>query len=115
MPRDGTPPFRAEHIGSLLRPEALRDGFRRLSKGEIDADGFRAIQDECIRDAVAMQEEAGFEAVTDGEFRRTTYISHFVDSVDGARIRAVLLPLLRGRRDGARVRRPARGRQDRGG
>ena len=83
MPRDGTPPFRAEHIGSLLRPDALRDGFRRLSKGKIDADGFRAIQDECIRDAVAMQEATGFEAVTDGEFRRTTYISHFVDSVAG--------------------------------
>ena len=83
MPPDGTPPFRAEHIGSLLRPDALRDGFRRLSKGDIDADGFRAIQDECIRDAVAMQEEIGFETVTDGEFRRTTYISHFVDSVEG--------------------------------
>ena len=83
MPPDGTPPFRAEHIGSLLRPDALRDGFRRLSKGEIDADGFRAIQEDCIRDAVAMQEETGFEAVTDGEFRRTTYISHFVDSVAG--------------------------------
>ncbi|MDE0172357.1 MAG: 5-methyltetrahydropteroyltriglutamate--homocysteine S-methyltransferase [Defluviicoccus sp.] len=83
MPPDGTPPFRAEHIGSLLRPDALRDGFRRLSKGEIDADGFRVIQDECIRDAVAMQEEIGFETVTDGEFRRTTYISHFVDSVEG--------------------------------
>ena len=83
MPLDGTPPFRAEHIGSLLRPDALRDGFRRLNRGEIDANGFRAIQDDCIRDAVAMQEEIGLEAVTDGEFRRTTYISHFVDSVDG--------------------------------
>lgn len=83
MPLDGTPPFRAEHIGSLLRPDALRDGFRRLSKGEIDADGFRAIQDACIREAVAMQEEIGLEVVTDGEFRRTTYISHFVDSVEG--------------------------------
>ena len=83
MPLDGTPPFRAEHIGSLLRPDALRDGFRRLTKGEIDADGFRAIQDDCIRDVVAMQEEIGLEAVTDGEFRRTTYISHFVDSVEG--------------------------------
>ena len=83
MPLDGTPPFRAEHIGSLLRPDALRNGFRRLNKGEIDADGFRAIQEDCIRDAVAMQEEIGFEAVTDGEFRRTTYISHFVDSVEG--------------------------------
>ena len=83
MPPDGTPPFRAEHIGSLLRPGALRDGFRRLNRGEIDEDGFRAIQDGCIRDAVAMQEEVGLEVVTDGEFRRTTYISHFVDSVEG--------------------------------
>ena len=83
MPLDGTPPFRAEHIGSLLRPDALRDGFRRLNRGDIDAEGFRAIQDDCIRDVVAMQEEIGLEVVTDGEFRRTTYISHFVDSVDG--------------------------------
>lgn len=83
MPLDGTPPFRAEHIGSLLRPDALRDGFRRLNRGEIDPAGFRTIQDGCIRDAVAMQEEIGLEAVTDGEFRRTTYISHFVDSVEG--------------------------------
>ena len=83
MPPDGAPPFRAEHIGSLLRPDALREGFRRLNRGEVDEDGFRAIQDGCIRDAVAMQEEIGLEVVTDGEFRRTTYISHFVDSVDG--------------------------------
>ncbi len=83
MPLDRTPPFRAEHIGSLLRPETLREGFRRLARGEIDEDGFRAVQDGCIRDAVAMQEAVGLEVVTDGEFRRTTYISHFVDSVEG--------------------------------
>ena len=77
------PPYRAEHIGSLLRPDSLRDGFRGLSRGEIDQAGFRAIQDRCIREVVAMQEEIGFQAVSDGEFRRTTYISHFVDSVDG--------------------------------
>ena len=77
------PPFRAEHIGSLLRPDALRDGFRRHRSGEIDAAAFRAVQDRCIREAVAMQEGIGLRAVTDGEFRRTTYISHFVDSVDG--------------------------------
>lgn len=77
------PPFRAEHIGSLLRPDALRNGFRRLSKGEIDQDGFLKIQQDCIREAVAMQEAVGLQVVTDGEFRRTTYISHFVDSVDG--------------------------------
>ena len=77
------PPYRAEHIGSLLRPEALREGFRLLSRGEIDRSAFRTIQDECIREAVAMQEAIGFRVVSDGEFRRTTYISHFVDSVDG--------------------------------
>ncbi len=77
------PPYRAEHIGSLLRPGSLREGFRRLSRDEIDQAAFRAIQDEAIRDAVTMQESLGFQLVTDGEFRRTTYISHFVESVDG--------------------------------
>lgn len=77
------PPFRAEHIGSLLRPDRLRDGFRWLNKGEIDPDGFLEIQQDCIREAVAMQEAVGLQVVTDGEFRRTSYISHFVDSVEG--------------------------------
>ncbi len=77
------PPFHAEHIGSLLRPEEARRAFRAFSAGEITEDEFRAAQESCIRDVVRMQEEVGLQLVTDGEFRRTTYISHFVDAVDG--------------------------------
>jgi 5-methyltetrahydropteroyltriglutamate--homocysteine methyltransferase len=77
------PPFHAEHIGSLLRPDELRRAFRDLSKGEITAEKFHSVQEQCIRDVVKMQEDVGLQLVTDGEFRRTTYISHFVESVDG--------------------------------
>ena len=51
------PPFRAEHVGSLLRPSALTTAFRAWSAGEIDDDAFRRVQDECIRDVAALQEE----------------------------------------------------------
>jgi methionine synthase II (cobalamin-independent) len=77
------PPFHAEHVGSLLRPDELRHAFRDLSKGDITASEFRATQEKCIRDVVRMQEDLGLQVVTDGEFRRTTYISHFVESVEG--------------------------------
>ena len=77
------PPFHAEHIGSLLRSDGLRRAFRGLSKGDMTAGEFRGLQEQCIRDVVRMQEDIGLQIVTDGEFRRTTYISHFVDSVDG--------------------------------
>jgi len=77
------PPFRAEHVGSLLRPAKLRRAFREFSEGSIDADAFRATQDESIREVVKMQQDVGLELVTDGEFRRKSYWSHFVESVDG--------------------------------
>ena len=83
MAARSNPPFHAEHIGSLLRPDEARRAFRALSAGEITEDAFRATQDRCIRDVIRMQEEVGLQVVTDGEFRRTTYISHFVDAVDG--------------------------------
>jgi len=69
----GRPPFRADHVGSLLRPPALRQAFRRRAGNEIAADEFARIQDDCVRDAVRMQEATGLEVVTDGEFRRGSY------------------------------------------
>jgi 5-methyltetrahydropteroyltriglutamate--homocysteine methyltransferase len=66
----GRPPFRADHIGSLLRPAALRQAFRRHTEREIGDEEFARIQDDCIRAVIRMQEEIGFEVVTDGEFRR---------------------------------------------
>lgn len=77
------PPFRAEHVGSLLRPAKLRQAFRDFSAGAIDVDEFRAVQDDCIREVVRMQEDVGLQLVTDGEFRRKSYWAHFVESVDG--------------------------------
>ena len=74
------PPFRAEHIGSLLRPQNLLDARRRHGAGEIDVAELRACEDEAIRDVVALQEKAGLQVVTDGEFRRGTYSDSFTTS-----------------------------------
>ncbi len=85
---DGRPPFRAEHVGSLLRPATLRQAFRHHAGGEIGDDEFVRIQDQCIGDAVRMQEEIGLEVVTDGEFRRGSYWARFVERTSGLEIRA---------------------------
>lgn len=84
---DGRPPFRADHVGSLLRPPALRQAFRRHAAGDLGDAEFRRIEDDCIRDAVRMQEEVGLAVVTDGEFRRGSYWSRFVERTDGFEIR----------------------------
>ena len=77
------PPYRAEHIGSLLRPSELTGAFRAFNKGEMSADDFQQIQDQAITDVVALQESLGLGLVTDGEFRRASYWSHWVDAIDG--------------------------------
>src|SRR5207247_5604830 len=74
---------RADHIGSLMRPRALKEGYKALAAGHVDAAAFSALQDEAVRQAVAMQEAAGLDAVTDGEFRRRSWFAGFVDAVDG--------------------------------
>jgi 5-methyltetrahydropteroyltriglutamate--homocysteine methyltransferase len=88
---DGRPPFRADHIGSLLRPPALRQAFRRHAGNEIGDGEFARIQDGCIGDAVRMQEEIGLEVVTDGEFRRGSYWGRFVERMQGLEVRPALL------------------------
>ncbi len=88
---DGRPPFRADHIGSLLRPPALRQAFRRHANGEIADDEFARVLNRCVRDAVSMQEEAGLKVVTDGEFRRGSYWGRFVERTQGLEVRAALL------------------------
>ena len=71
-------PFRADHIGSLLRPKKLREAFRARAENRIDDAALRAAQDEAIRDVIRLQEECGLQVVTDGEFRRTSYWEKFV-------------------------------------
>jgi 5-methyltetrahydropteroyltriglutamate--homocysteine methyltransferase len=71
------PPFRAEHIGSFLRPEALLTARAEHEAGRLSAAELRAVEDQAIRDVVAMQEGLGLKMVTDGEFRRGTYTENF--------------------------------------
>jgi 5-methyltetrahydropteroyltriglutamate--homocysteine methyltransferase len=82
-----TPPFRAEHVGSLLRPKELTTAFRRHDAGEINDDAFAEIQDGAIREVVARQREAGLGVVTDGEFRRGSYWGHVIGPVSGLTVR----------------------------
>jgi 5-methyltetrahydropteroyltriglutamate--homocysteine methyltransferase len=79
----GRPPFRADHVGSLLRPPALRQAFRDHLTKRINDDQFARIQNQCIRDVVRLQEEVGLAVVNDGEFRRGSYWSRFVEGVEG--------------------------------
>jgi 5-methyltetrahydropteroyltriglutamate--homocysteine methyltransferase len=71
------PPFRAEHIGSLLRPTELLELRRRHAAGQATDQDLRVGEEAAIRDAVAMQERVGLRLVTDGEFRRQAYHSYF--------------------------------------
>jgi 5-methyltetrahydropteroyltriglutamate--homocysteine methyltransferase len=74
------PKFRADHIGSLLRPPALLAARASFEAGAIDRAGLRAAEDAAIRDVVAMQEGVGLPVITDGEFRRYTYSDSFTTS-----------------------------------
>ena len=77
------PPFRADHVGSLLRPPALLKAREDFAQGRIDADELRAVEDEAIREAVRMQEDVGLQSATDGEFRRASWHMDFIYQLDG--------------------------------
>jgi len=81
--RRTTPPFRADHVGSLLRPPELLQARDDAAAGRIDADELRAIEDEAIRRIVAKQEEIGLQSATDGEFRRASWHMDFIYELDG--------------------------------
>jgi methionine synthase II (cobalamin-independent) len=82
MPRT-KPPFRADHVGSLLRPAALKAARTKRERGEITADELRAIEDREIAQVIRKQEETGLESVTDGEFRRAFWNYDFLGRIDG--------------------------------
>jgi 5-methyltetrahydropteroyltriglutamate--homocysteine methyltransferase len=77
------PPFRADHVGSLLRPRKLLDARTRHAAGAIDDAELRGIEDEAIRDVVRMQADVGLRTATDGEFRRASWHMDFIYAIDG--------------------------------
>lgn len=76
------PPFRAEHVGSLLRPAEIKDARAKRERGEITAEDLKTIEDDAIRRAVAKQESIGLNAVTDGEYRRSFWSRDFFRALD---------------------------------
>ena len=80
-----TPPFRADHVGSLLRPRALLKARDDAARGVISPAELKAAEDQAIRDAVRMQEEIGLRSVTDGEFRRSSWHMDFIYEIAGVR------------------------------
>ncbi len=81
-PRD-LPPFRADHVGSLLRPAPLLEARAAHASGDLPAAGLRAIEDDAIRAVVRMQENIGLQSATDGELRRTSWHMDFIYQLQG--------------------------------
>jgi 5-methyltetrahydropteroyltriglutamate--homocysteine methyltransferase len=77
------PPFRADHVGSLLRPSRLLEARKRKADGAISAEELRSVEDDAIRDVVRMQADVGLRSATDGEFRRTSWHMDFIYSLGG--------------------------------
>ncbi len=81
-----TPPFRADHVGSLLRPAALKQARAKRERDEITADALRAVEDREIEKVISKQEEIGLKLATDGEFRRSWYQFDFLKGLDGVEL-----------------------------
>jgi len=79
------PPFRADHVGSFLRPKALLDAREQHAKGEIGAEQLRAVEDKAITEIVKFQQDVGLQSITDGEFRRTYFHIDFLEQLGGVK------------------------------
>jgi 5-methyltetrahydropteroyltriglutamate--homocysteine methyltransferase len=83
---DAVPPFRADHVGSLLRPKALQEARAKWKAGALSHAALAEVEDRCIAEAVAKQEAIGLRAATDGEYRRAYWHYDFVGGLDGVEV-----------------------------
>ncbi len=90
MAANGRPPFRADHVGSLSRPQSVLQARDRRARGEITAEQLREVEDVAIRDVVAQQERVGLQATTDGEFRRAYFHIDFLEHLKGVVVKGGL-------------------------
>ena len=77
------PPFRADQVGSLLRPAVLAQARAKFRRNEISSGELKAMEDKCVREAIQKQESVGLESITDGEFRRDWWHLDFLEQLDG--------------------------------
>jgi 5-methyltetrahydropteroyltriglutamate--homocysteine methyltransferase len=80
------PPFRADHVGSLLRPRELQEARAARKAGKLSAEALRAVEDRCIEAAIRKQEQLGLRAASDGEYRRAFWHFDFVSGLDGVEL-----------------------------
>lgn len=80
------PPFRADHVGSLLRPQELLDARDEFFSGNLPAEELRSVEDKAIEAAIKKQEEVGLKSITDGEFRRTYFHVDFLEQLEGVSV-----------------------------
>jgi len=80
-----SPPFRADHVGSFLRPKFLLDAREQKAKGEITAAQLRSVEDKAIAEIVKFQQDVGLQSITDGEFRRTYFHIDFLEQLGGVK------------------------------
>src|SRR5690606_20247504 len=78
------PPFRADHVGSLLRPKFLLEAREAAAKKEISAVQLREVEERAIKEAILLQEDVGLQSVADGEFRHTYFPIDFLEQLGGA-------------------------------
>jgi methionine synthase II (cobalamin-independent) len=83
MPARTSPPFRADHVGSLLRPPALLRAREAFAGGRLSAEELRAVEDDAIVEVVRMQQDVGLQSATDGEFRRSSWHMDFIYQLGG--------------------------------
>ena len=97
------PPFRADHVGSLLRPEGLKEARHQFAQGAISASDLKKKEDAAIKEAIRRQEEVGLQSITDGEFRREAWQTDFLSQLDGVEAIVAQLPMPDGKIQSFRV------------
>src|SRR5215470_7329440 len=83
----GRPPFRADHVGSLLRPPELLRAREQHQQGTLSAESLREIEDRSIHDVAKLQEDIGLQGITDGEYRRTIWHADFLRQIEGVTVK----------------------------
>jgi 5-methyltetrahydropteroyltriglutamate--homocysteine methyltransferase len=86
MASEPRPPFRADHVGSLLRPKPLLDARERWKQGKLSRQELSRLEDDAVREAVKLQEDIGLQAITDGDYRRDHWWVDFVSGIEGVKI-----------------------------
>jgi 5-methyltetrahydropteroyltriglutamate--homocysteine methyltransferase len=98
-----TPPFRADQVGSLLRPADLKEARHQFAEGKISAADLKAKEDAAITEAIRRQEAVGLQSITDGEFRREAWQTDFLSQLDGVEAVVAQLPMPDGKIQSFRV------------